>query len=85
MSRHYDREIHRYIIKANASMLSDPWYFNVDDKGFTEYLESRGWMWIECREITKRDAHIEGCLKRCANMSKAEQSNLRDIFNLQEV
>lgn len=74
----------KYIIKAYASKLANPDYFDTDDsQKMIEYLKNTGWIWIECREVKKHDRQLEGIIKRCSLGSKARRSNLRALYNFQ--
>lgn len=74
----------KYIIKAFASKLADPDYFETDyPNEFEDQLIKTGWIWIETKEIKKHDKQIEGVLKRCRLGSKAQNRNLQIMYNLQ--
>lgn len=74
----------KYIVKAYASKLARPDYFKTDNAVETvEMLKQMGWIWIEVREIVKRDNQIEGVLKRCRFGSQAERANLQAYYNYQ--
>lgn len=77
-----------YIVRAKASAMQPAEYFaaetELNAKEIREMLDDTGWTNIEIREITKRDNHIEGILKRCSLGSDRERANLQILFNEQE-
>lgn len=78
----------KYIVKAyhsrNAFINSRPDYYATDFPERTVgMLKGLDCLYIECREITKHDAQLEGILKRCSFGSKAYNRNLQALFNYQ--
>ena len=80
-----------YIIKAYPSKwafidgkaIYFPESTREDVEKLVKSLSAWEWVHIESVEITKRDRHTEGVLKRCRLGSENERLNLQAYFNYQ--
>ena len=80
------RERIAYIIKATATKLSRPDYFEAESErklwDLIRFLED-DWESVEYKEIKKRDSMLEGIISRCSLGSKAQRENLQAYYNAQ--
>lgn len=77
----------KYIIKAYASKLARPDYFEAEEENKDKTmscLSDMGFIRIECREIIKHDKQLEGVIKRCSLGSQAQRYNLQALYNYQD-